>query len=56
MIDNADNVCYIIIRKGFDEECIFAEPLREVAFGASHRGLNMFVASEPGGRKLFKSQ
>ena len=41
----------LFVYKGFDEEGIYAEPLREVAFGASHGGFYVFVASEPEGRK-----
>lgn len=37
--------------KGVDEEGILLEPLREMAVGASHGEENMFVASEPEGRK-----
>jgi len=30
--------------------------LRELAIGASHKGAILFVASEPGGRKLFSKE
>ncbi len=42
---------YLYLLKGVDEEGNVAEPSREVAVGASHRELTLFVASEPGGRK-----
>ena len=42
---------YYFREKGFDGECALFEPFREVAVGASHRGENVFVASEPEGRK-----
>jgi len=44
-------IMYLYLLKGVDEEGNVAEPSREVAVGASHRGLALFVASEPGGRK-----
>lgn len=44
-------IIYLYLLKGVDEEGNVAEPQREVAVGASHRGLALFVASEPGGRK-----
>ncbi len=48
-------ICLYLL-KGLDEEGNVAEPLREVAVGASHRELALFVASEPGGRKHFVSR
>ncbi len=42
---------YINTYKGFDEEGILIEPIREVAVGASHGEEKMFVAFEPEGRK-----
>ena len=44
-------IIYLYLLKGVDEEGNVAEPSREVAVGASHRELTLFVASEPGGRK-----
>lgn len=43
----------IDLPKGLDEEGAFLESLREVAYGASHRGENVLVASEPEGRKPY---
>jgi hypothetical protein len=42
---------YIIEVKALTKRTYHIEPLREMAVGASHRGEDMFVASEPEGRK-----
>jgi len=47
---------YYLCEKGFDGEGVLFEPWREVTVGASRRGENMFVASEPEGRKRFASR
>ena len=47
---------YLLGNKGVDEECASSEPLREVAVGASDGEWDVFVASEPGGRKPLVSR
>jgi hypothetical protein len=42
---------YIIEVKALTKRTYHTKPLREMAVGASHRGEDMFVASEPEGRK-----
>jgi len=44
---------YLYSIKALTESTYSFELQREVTVGASHKGWNMFVASEPGGRKQF---
>jgi len=44
---------WYILLKALTERAYMLNLCREVAVGASHRGLYVFVASEPGGRKCF---
>ena len=44
---------YLLKIKALTESSYSMRLLREVAVGASHKLKNMFVASEPEGRKLF---